>query len=408
MKPAAKPKSKDLNPLLKKWGMGVGLQSRTQEFSGLTYDSRQVQPGDIFFCVPGDKFDGNDFAFEVAKKGVALTVSQKQKPNGFMHPYAQVPDIRVAMAEAASYFYDEPSKQLRILSVTGTNGKTSTTHIIEHIFSVAGKKVGLVGTMGARWTKADVGKNYVDMHHTTPQCIDLQAVLRDMADDHVSHVAMEVSSHALALKRVELCHFASACLTNVTQDHLDFHKTMDHYWKSKQLLFSILSTSSHRNRSAILNADDVYHNEFARAVDEGTRVITYGFKANADYRVLDAEYLQTATKVKLQTPSGSLNFTSRLLGHFNVYNVLSALVVCLAEGLPASTCLEGIETFGGVDGRFQVVDQGGEAKNARKPLCIVDYAHSPDGLENVLKVARKLVPSKGKLVVVFGCGGDRD
>ncbi|MCA9801846.1 MAG: UDP-N-acetylmuramoyl-L-alanyl-D-glutamate--2,6-diaminopimelate ligase [Cyanobacteria bacterium HKST-UBA02] len=402
---AANIRPKEIEPLLRRWGLQSGMQSRAQEFTGLAYDSRSLARGDIFFCIQGEKFDGNDYVRQAAEQGAALIISEKQKPNAFFHPYVQVPDIRLAMADAASYYYEEPSKKLRILAVTGTNGKTSTTHLIEHIFNGAGKKAGLVGTMGARWPRSDAGKAYVDMHHTTPQCIDLQSVLASMAEDRVTHVAMEVSSHALVLKRVELCHFASACLTNVTQDHLDFHKTMDNYWKSKRLLFTALTQSCHSNRSAIINIDDGYAREFINAVDPSTRVYTYGFSKDADYRVLDATYSQSGTRIILKTPSGSLNLNTPLVGHFNVYNVLAALVVCLGEGIPPSACLDGIETFTGVDGRFQVVSAGGGNK---EPLCIVDYAHSPDGLENVLKVARGLVPANGRLIVVFGCGGDRD
>lgn len=374
-------------------------------FSGVSYDSRAVAPGHIFFCVPGEKFDGNDFIADAVASGALAIVSEKPKPSGFSHPYLNVKDVRQAMSEAADYLYDHPSQKLRVLGVTGTNGKTSTTHIIEHVMNQSGCKAGLVGTMGVRWAGGGHGSDFIEARHTTPQAADLHRLFYQMVTAGVSHVAMEVSSHALALKRVDNCQFASVCLTNITQDHLDFHKTMEHYWRSKLLLFSALNHSLIDNKNAIVNIDQELAPEFLSALSPQINKFTYGFSQNADFRAKNARFDQNGTALTVLTPDGPLDLKLKLVGNFNVYNALAALAICFTEGIARDSLKEGLESFTGVSGRFQVVSTESTKK---EPLCIVDYAHSPDGLENVLKVARELVPASGKLVVVFGCGGDRD
>lgn len=386
-------------------------QSGKLDITGLAYNSKEVKAGDAFFCIPGEKFDGNKFVGDAIKAGALLIVSEKDKPESFdkdypdyIGAYFKVECVREAMARLASYFYDNPSSKLRLLGVTGTNGKTTTTHIIEHVLNSTGHKTALIGTMGVRWPgKSD----FVDTHHTTPQSIDLQKLLAQMVADGVTHAAMEASSHAIFLKRVEGCQFASASLTNLTQDHLDFHKTMDHYRHSKLGLWDLLSLSKVKNKSSVVNKDDPSSVYFCQATPESARLLTYGFK-DSDFQVKTAKYSGTGTQIILSTPESNddVKLTLPLLGEFNVYNVLCAMAICYAEGVSVSQFEKALKNFESVPGRFQLVGLDGD--NQDTPICIVDYAHTPDGLEKILKAARPMVMDGKKLFVVFGCGGDRD
>lgn len=416
--------TRPLRPLLERWGLE---DCGVTEFSGVSYDSRQIEPGHIFFCIEGEKLDGNKFIPEAVKRGASLIVSEKPRSADLDATirYLTTSDVRRLMSEAADYLYDKPSQKVRLIGVTGTNGKTSTTHLVEHILEKAGNKVGLVGTMGVRWSNCEKDSRlnelgYIDLHHTTPQAADLHKLLWEMVEDGVSHVSMEVSSHALALKRVESCQFSSVALTNITQDHLDFHKTMEHYWRSKLMLFQALAESENGNRQAIVNIDQELAPQFIDAVKgHGVTVSTYGFSNDADYQVVDARYSKDGTVISVRMNDGVQEFHSQLVGQFNVYNVLCALAIAAQEGVSIGDLREGIATFKSVGGRFEVVSSDdapsnveapstGSASKAKEPLCIVDYAHSPDSVENVLNVAKKLVKEGGKLIAVFGCGGDRD
>jgi UDP-N-acetylmuramoyl-L-alanyl-D-glutamate--2,6-diaminopimelate ligase len=370
------------------------------EITGVTYDSRKVQPGFAFFCISGEMTDGNLYIDGAIASGAKLIVTEKDPANASV-PYVVVPDVRQAMALLSAEFYGYPSRQLRVIGVTGTNGKTTTTHLIENLFNNCGKQTGLIGTLGARYK---AGEDYSDVKHTTPQAADLQRMLATMRDGGCSHVSMEVSSHALAQKRVAACEFAVAVLTNITQDHLDFHKTMENYWKSKRLLFEDLVLSTHSNKAAILNYDDPLYEQFAKALPDKVRRLTYGWEPPADIYVKSVEWKSNGTQLTLGTPYGNVDLRLKLSGRFNVYNVMAALAVCIVEGLGIDAVKNSLENFPGVAGRFEVVSTGSE----REPLCIVDYAHTPDGLDNVLKAAANVRPDGGKLIVVFGCGGDRD
>lgn len=389
-------------------GIKVNQEAGAKEVSGIRYDSRLVKKGDAFFCIEGQKQDGNAFVRDAIGQGASVIITEKEPREGLDGdiPFIVVPDVRLALAAASDFFFDHPSKTLRLIGVTGTNGKTTTTHMVEHILEADKRKVGLIGTLGARWTSQDRSRQYEDLKFTTPQASDLQELLHKMQKLGLSHVTMEVSSHALALKRVEHCDFAVACLTNVTQDHLDFHKTMEHYWKSKRILFEALGHSSQPNRAAVINLDDQLANEFIKSVDKDVRVITYGWNETADVRAVKADFDFTGTRLELATPGGALKLSLKLNGVFNVYNAMAALAIAINEGVSLDAIKDAIETFEGVAGRFEVVRSGPD--DEPQPLCLVDYAHTPDGLDNVLKAARKLVPPKGRLVVVFGCGGDRD
>jgi UDP-N-acetylmuramoyl-L-alanyl-D-glutamate--2,6-diaminopimelate ligase len=401
-------------------GAGAGDRLPKAGVSGITYNSKKVEPGDIFVSIEGQKVDGDTYIAEAIERGAVAIVSQKMS-GPYTVPLLVASDVRAALATLAGVLYDFPSKKLRLLGVTGTNGKTTTTHLIEHILCEAGVKAGLIGTLGARVPEAvkedkkdsaaggDTVKlqpgPYIDLKHTTPQASDLEALLNTMASHGVSHAAMEVSSHALALKRVFNVQFASACLTNISQDHLDFHNTMEHYWQSKRILFEMLGDNSGK-RSAVINYDDALAEKFIEAVPKGVELYTYGFNPEASIHVLDKQFDFSGTRLKIATPDGAIDFTTRLSGNFNLYNVMAAMAVCLGEGLSKEQIVSALTDFTGVSGRFQVVPAASAQVNA--PLCIVDYAHTPDGLENVLSTARDLVPVGGKLIAIFGCGGDRD
>jgi UDP-N-acetylmuramoyl-L-alanyl-D-glutamate--2,6-diaminopimelate ligase len=370
------------------------------KISRLVYDSRKVEPGVAFFCMPGEKTDGNQFVGDAIKSGASLVVSEHFHEE---LPLAQiiVPDVRQALADFADALYGQPSRRLRLIAVTGTNGKTTSTHLIERILDKAGKKAGIIGTLGSRGPGDSA---YGDAKHTTPQAPELQEMLSRMVESGCSHVAMEVSSHSLALKRVAGCHFAVACLTNVTQDHLDFHKTMDHYWKSKRLLFEALNESCQSERLALVNLDDPLCREFLSVCRPPVRKLTYGFSKEADIHPLDFQYCQGRSRITLATPGEELRLSTRLVGQFNVYNIMAAAAICLEEGTTNDTIAETLAEFSGVPGRFETVSIGSPAE----PLCIVDYAHTPDGLDNVLQTAARLKKANGRLICVFGCGGDRD
>ena len=405
---------KPILSLLELWAAPDQLKDRlgTTSITGLAYDSRATKPGNIFFCIEGEHFDGNNFVADVMTKGASLVVSQRKTPAAPCDNYVVVDDIRLAMAQAARYFYDDPTSKLRLIGVTGTNGKTSTTHIVERILLAAGYKTGLIGTMGARWsTPGDLKRDMLDLHHTTPQCIDFYQVLDTMVNAGVSHVVMEVSSHALYQKRVGLANFAGGCLTNITQDHLDFHKTMENYKEAKAILFSSLKDSCHKETYAVLNADDEAYSEFnAILKDSPIELFSYGFSKEADFRIIEETARGLGTDIRVAMPEGEEDFNLKILGRFNLYNALAGITIARAEKVEIKTIKEALAEFTGVDGRFEVVrlSENGNGNKKSYPLCIVDYAHTPDGLENVLKAAREVVPQGGKLVVVFGCGGDRD
>jgi UDP-N-acetylmuramoyl-L-alanyl-D-glutamate--2,6-diaminopimelate ligase len=376
------------------------------KIAGLAYDSRHVEKDFAFFSIEGQKQDGNAFINQAIEKGASLIVSQK-KSGPYAVPLLVVPDVRVFMGQMANIFFEKPSEKLSLLGVTGTNGKTTTTHLIEHIFNFNGRQCGLIGTLGARMPLA--GKTeYLDVHHTTPQAADLQALLYTMAKEGVQYVAMEVSSHALFLKRVEGTEFSVGCLTNITQDHLDFHKTMEHYYRSKAILFEMLAGKD--QACAVINLDDKYAEPFLNICQENkTKILSYGKDTKASIHPISFQFDARGTQIELATPDGVISFSTKLTGEFNLYNVMAAMAISLSQGISKEAVAEALKDFAGVAGRFEVVQPPFKIGEGRAvPLCIVDYAHTPDGLDNVLKAARALVKEPGKLIAVFGCGGDRD
>jgi UDP-N-acetylmuramoyl-L-alanyl-D-glutamate--2,6-diaminopimelate ligase len=356
---------------------------------GLAYHSREVRPGYLFAAIRGRQHDGHAFIDEaIAHGAVAVLVDRPLAPRPGV-TWIRVADSRRALAAAAAVFFGHPSRRLRVIGVTGTNGKGATTHLIEAILRRAGQRCGIIGTMGIV-----VDGVTAPGDRTTPEAPELQAALRGMADRGCGYAAVEVASHALALERVAGTRFEIGVFTNLTRDHLDFHGSMEAYRAAKARLFAMVEPSGW----AVLNADDPAAAVMRRV--SRAPVLTYGLHAPADVRGRDVALdLQGSTFVA-ETPQGTVRVRLRLAGAFNVANALAALAVGLTQGVPLETMAEALGAVPGIPGRFEAVHAG-------QPFAvIVDYAHTPDGLENVLRAARAI--TAGRLIVVFGCGGDRD
>lgn len=374
--------------------------------TGISYDSRQIKDGDIFVCLMGEKTDGHNYIKDAEVKGAKAILAQKEISTKL--PVIYVKDTQLAIAKLANIFYKEPSKKIRIIGVTGTNGKTTTTHLIQHILENNNLKTAVIGTLGTREnTKSD----YYEAKHTTPQAPDLQNQLARLVEKSFKYIAMEVSSHALSLHRVHECSFSGAVLTNVTQDHLDFHLTMDEYCNSKRKLFEMVNNSSQENKYAIVNNDDDWASGFSSTVKDKVKLLTYGIKNKSDFQAKEISFSNNGISFLLVSPKGDFKVNSKLNGLFNVYNLLAAITVSYSEGIDIQSIVNGVKTANEVAGRFQIITT---EKNRNAPMCIVDYAHTPDGLENILKAARLIKEEKRKqnkkssLICVFGCGGDRD
>jgi UDP-N-acetylmuramoyl-L-alanyl-D-glutamate--2,6-diaminopimelate ligase len=309
--------------------------------------------------------------------------------------WAQVNDTRRALALLSARFYGDPSARMKMIGVTGTNGKTTTTNLVAAVLAAAGRKVGLLGTIHNR-----IGDKILPVKHTTPESRDLQQLLGEMAEEGVETCVMEVSSHALALRRVEGCEFDVAVFTNLTQDHLDFHRNMEDYLAAKLKLFSglVLPGKKKDGKYAVINADDRYAAAFKEAA--GGTVYTYGVKEPADVWAEDIVVNARGVGFTVRGRWGVCPLKLGMTGLFNVYNTLAAFTAAAAMGIPVDTIKEALESTRGVPGRFELVDSGQDF------AVIVDYAHTPDGLENILKTARQI--AAGRLITVFGCGGDRD
>jgi UDP-N-acetylmuramoyl-L-alanyl-D-glutamate--2,6-diaminopimelate ligase len=354
--------------------------------SALDYDNRRVTPGSVFFCVRGFTRDGHDFAADAISRGaVALVVDN---PLGLGVPEVVVGDVRAAMAPAAARLHGDPTATLRTIGVTGTNGKTTTTYLVRALLEAAGQPTGLLGTV-----TSIVGGVEHAVSRTTPEAIDLQATFAAMRDGGDSHCVMEVSSHALALGRADAIHWAAAIFTNLTQDHLDFHPTMEQYFAAKCRLFV-----EGRPPVAVVNIDDPYGARLAAQLrGEVAQLVRIAIDApDADLRATDIDSAFTGSTFV----AGGLDLRSPLPGRFNVMNVLGAVAAVRALGVDDATIVGALPAAGRVPGRFEPVDEGQDF------AVLVDYAHTPDSLENVLAAARPL--TAGRLVCVFGCGGDRD
>jgi UDP-N-acetylmuramoyl-L-alanyl-D-glutamate--2,6-diaminopimelate ligase len=362
--------------------------------TGLAYDSRAVQPGYAFFCVPGERADGHAFAPAAVAAGATALVVERELDLGAPRTgvvQLLVANARAAMAPAADAFYGRPSHELEIAAVTGTNGKTTTAFLLFSILAAAGRRPGLIGTVEWR-----VGGERRPAIHTTPEAIDLQATFAEMLEAGDRSCALEASSHASALRRLDATRFACLVFTNLTQDHLDFHGTMDAYYEAKRRLFVEPDAEGKRPPAAI-NVGDPYGHRLADEVRAlGSPLLTFGLGVEADVEATELELGPHGAAFR----ADGLAISSRLRGRFNVVNMLGAIAAGRLLGLPDDAVARGVEHVSGVPGRFQAIDEG-------QPFTVlVDYAHTPDALANVLRAAREL--TQGRLVCVFGCGGNRD
>ena len=357
------------------------------EISSLAYDNRQVGDGTLFFCVPGFTRDGHEFASDAVQRGAAALVVERPVDAGV--PEVTVPSVREAMAPAAARFYRHPSRRLAVVGVTGTNGKTTTAFLTRALLEAHGVNTGLLGTV-----KSIVGGAEREVQRTTPEAIDLQRELREMVDSGDKACVMEVSSHALALGRADAIHFEAVVFTNLTQDHLDFHESMEDYFEAKRRLLA----SDPAPRARIVNVDDRYGRRLA---EEFPDALTFAIDRPADFRARDVRTSFAGSVFTAETPTGVVELRSPLPGRFNVLNVLAAIAAAHALTVDLETIERAVPGAGAVPGRFQPVDEG------QGFAVLVDYAHSPDSLANVLKAARELA-GLHDVYCVFGCGGDRD
>jgi UDP-N-acetylmuramoyl-L-alanyl-D-glutamate--2,6-diaminopimelate ligase len=371
--------------------------------AGLAYDSRKVGVGTLFFCVPGEKVDGHEFAAGAVEAGAVGLVVERELDLEVAQ--VVVGDARAAMAPLAARFWGDPTAQLRVVGITGTNGKTTTAFLVREILEASGVSCGLLGTV-----KQVVGGVEEEVERTTPEAVDLQATFRRMLDSGDRACAMEVSSHAMALHRADAIEFEVALFTNLTQDHLDFHADMEDYFLAKRKLFEA------GPGTAIVNLDDPY----GRRLAEEFECVTFSAEgADADYSARDVSFDAAGAKFTVALPSapppmgrkvdststkrpvgGEVAVRTGMPGHFNVANALGAFAVAEALGIPPESAAAGLAGAARVPGRFEPVDEGQDF------AVLIDYAHTPDSLENVLRAARRL--TAGRLIAVFGAGGDRD
>lgn len=355
------------------------------EITGLCYDSRAVEKGDLFFCIKGYAVDGHKFAHAAADAGAAcLVVSEKQDVDAVQ---IVVDDTREAMALISANYYGNPADKLTMIGVTGTNGKTTTTYMLKKILETAGRRVGLIGTI-----ECIIGNKRMHSERTTPESMDLQRMLSEMLEVGCDSVVMEVSSHSLYLKRVFGIKFSGAIFTNLTQDHLDFHKDMDDYADAKAILFDNASVCA-------INADDSYSQKMLAHAKQ--TAVTFGIKNKAKYMARDINLNHDGSRFVLAADEFRIPILIGIPGGFSVYNALGAIALCLAMGIDLINVKKGIEAVENVPGRFQSLNA-----HSKGFSIILDYSHTPDSLETALKTVREF--AKGRVICVFGCGGNRD
>lgn len=368
-----------------------------QEVRGLTYDSRQAAPGQIFFAMPGAKVDGHDFVKDVVERGAGAAVVERSEVCTAGSTWVRVSSARRALALWSAHFYGHPTAQLPLVGITGTNGKTTVSYLVESILRAAGMEPGVIGTVNYRYCGRELPS-----HHTTPEALDLQALLAEMRSGGAKSVAMEVSSHALAQERVRGLEFDVGVFTNLSRDHLDYHRDMDDYFLAKSKLFTdhLVNSRKAKKAAVIYGADPRGRDLLAAVQGLGLESWSYGVDKTWDVHAVDVQSDVSGLRGKIAVKDRQFNFVSPLVGAANLQNILGAVGVGFALGLPAEKILDGVQQLKAVPGRLEKVEQ---------PLGIsilVDYAHTPDALEKVLGAVRPL--TRGKVITVFGCGGDRD
>jgi UDP-N-acetylmuramoyl-L-alanyl-D-glutamate--2,6-diaminopimelate ligase len=357
--------------------------------AGVVYDSRKAAPGAVFVATRGQHADGGAFTPQAVARGAAVVVAEEPPRTGVTAPWIQVADARLALALLADRYFGHPSGDLSVVGITGTNGKTTTAYLLRAAFEAAGHRCGLMGTV-----TYSLGDEEREATRTTPEAPEMQAMLREMADRSCRAAVMEVSSHALALRRVDGTRFAAGVFTNLTRDHLDFHRDMEGYAAAKRRLFEMLPDGA----PGIVNADDPRAGMF---IEAARQPVTYGVRRPADVSPGPLALTLGGLRFEVRTPAGLVQIVSPLVGRPNVYNILAAVATSIALGLPPHAVEAGIAKLPGVPGRFEVVSGPGDDVTA-----VVDYAHTDDALKNLLETVRGIAP--GRVITVFGCGGDRD
>ena len=368
---------------------GVPTGTSAVFVTGIAYDSRAVEPGNVFVALKGRQADGSRFAQQAVERGAVAVVSEEPPPPEVAARWTVVHDARVALAFLAATFHQHPSAEMQVVGITGTNGKTTTAYLVASIFEAAGIRCGVLGTVAYR-----IGDEVREATRTTPEAPDVQALLRDMVSAGCGACAMEVSSHALSLRRVDGVRFAAGVFTNLTRDHLDFHADMEDYFQAKRRLFDLLPPTA----PSLINLDDP---RGATLVDRVAKPVTYAINRPATISPGPLSLSLEGLTFGVRTPRGPLQVRSSLIGRPNVYNILAAVATATALDVPLDAIERGVQSLEGVPGRFQLVSSPRD-----EVTVLVDYAHTDDALRNMLETARPL--ARGRLITVFGCGGDRD
>ena len=356
---------------------------------GVAYDSRQVRPGDVFVALKGAKAAGTDYVADAIARGAVAVFADVPAPVVSPVPWVVVPDARAAMASLAAEVYGHPSRSMEVVGITGTNGKTTTAYLLRAVFEAAGKKCGLLGTVAY-----SIGDAQLPASRTTPEAPDVQRLFRQMVDAGCEACVMEVSSHALALRRVDDTRFAAGVFTNLTRDHLDYHGDMESYFSAKKRLFTMLPDGA----PSVINVDDP-RGETLRKL--ASRPVTYAINRPADVAPGPLSLTFQGLKFDVRTPSGNVHVESKLVGRPNVANILATVATAMSLDIPVAAIERGLTNLSGVPGRFEVVS--GEKDDV---TVVIDYAHTDDALRNLLETARPL--AQQRVITVFGCGGDRD
>ena len=381
----------NLESLIKYIDVVDKLNYKDVDIKGISYNSNTINSHEIFVCLKGEHVDGHNFAQKAFEKGAVALMCEK--PLNIEIPQIIVKSTQESIADLAAAFYHHPSNELNLIGVTGTNGKTTVAHLVQKIFEQDNKKCALIGTLGYKLSSKD---DYLEAKHTTPQAPQMQATLQKILKNDILNVITEVSSHALEQFRVKNCNFSTAVFTNLTQDHLDYHITMENYFNAKAKLFKSLKEGN----SAVINADDKYAKRLEEVIADRVDILTYGVKNKADLMAKNIEFMPDGVKFDCCYKDECVEFKLHLNGMFSVYNSLASIGVGLVNGISLNTIKSALEVTRSVAGRFEIV--------STSPMVIVDYAHTPDGLENILRAARELTPKDGNLICLFGCGGNRD
>ncbi|MBQ9737500.1 MAG: UDP-N-acetylmuramoyl-L-alanyl-D-glutamate--2,6-diaminopimelate ligase [Clostridia bacterium] len=364
----------------------TGMQGNIDiKVSGIAFNSAEVKPGDVFVCISGFKTDGHIYAKDALEKGAVAIVAEKPLEDTAA-TVVYVENTRLAFAHMAAEYYEYPFRKFRLIGITGTNGKTTTTYLVKAILESCGHKVGLIGT-----NQNMIGDEVIPSHHTTPDALELMKLFARMAEENVDSVVMEVSSHSLALDRVAACEFDVGAFTNVTQDHLDFHQTMENYIQAKAQLFGMC-------HKGVMNFDDEAFEKISK--DSSCDIIRYSAKQETQLYAENIDYMADGVSFDIVYNGKKAKAELAIPGQFSVYNALTAAGCCIGLGLNLSQITKGLKSASGVKGRIEVV------KTSTDYTVIIDYAHTPDGLVNILKTIRGF--AKARIITLFGCGGDRD